>query len=378
MNVNNEHICYLPWVGLDISQQGEFRPCCKYDETSKPLPTSLEEYQSSQELADLKASFLAGEKPPGCRRCWNDEASGLPSKRQIDFAHALNNQIPTLGSIRILGFTFGNSCNLSCRMCDSYASSSWISDEKKLKINFPDLKIYKHQRFYQDAQFMKSILKLSSDVVQIDFAGGETFITGLDEHLEFLDFFVRNKLSNKVSLRYITNGTVFPKNEFWKIWENFKSIEIQISIDGTENQYSYIRHLAKWSDVLNNITLYKQKPNIKMCISHTISILNVFYIPEFTIWCLQNGFGRPYYGLVETPKHYNIQSLPLKIKNRISEKLNRFNFKNVVNYMYESDTSDNFETFIKLTNELDRIRNQSFGKVFPEFHQLLKDEGCQI
>ena len=32
-----------------------------------------------------------------------------------------------------LDFRFGNLCNFSCRMCGSYASSSWVKEDKHFK-----------------------------------------------------------------------------------------------------------------------------------------------------------------------------------------------------------------------------------------------------
>ena len=52
--------CKLPWQGLDISPQGEYKPCCKF---STSIASSMEAYRSSKELAKLKESFLLGEKP---------------------------------------------------------------------------------------------------------------------------------------------------------------------------------------------------------------------------------------------------------------------------------------------------------------------------
>lgn len=374
MKENN--FCHYPWVGLDITPQGEFRPCCKYE--SSKLHSSLSEYKESIELAKLKEEFLAGQRPTACNRCWVDEDSGLPSKRQIDFEQIFNSQPPSMSSYKVLSFTFGNSCNLSCRTCSSYSSSSWINDEESLTKKFPQIKVYKHRRFYQDFAFMQSIIDLSDQLIQIDFAGGETFITGISEHLTFLENFIRLGQSNKIGLRYVTNCTTYPKSEFWELWKKFKSVEIQLSIDGTNDQFNYIRYPADWSDVLTNIKRYQQETNIRVTIGHTVSILNVFYIPEFTIWCLKNNFNRPYLGPVETPKYYNIRSLPLTVKDKIAEKLDRFSFKNVVNYMYKEDLSGQFNDFIQMTQEVDKLRNQNFNETFPEFSQLLKEAGCQI
>lgn len=376
MNVNNEHFCQHPWVGLDITPQGEFRPCCKY---SNMLADNLNDYLSSDELSDLKNKFLAGEKPAGCSRCWSDESAGLPSKRQLDQQYLFKDVPIDLTSFKVLSLAFGNSCNLACATCNSYSSSAWIREEKKAPGKFPTIKIHEHRRFYQDSEFINGIKQISTNLIHVEFPGGEPFLAGIDEHLDFLDYLL-DKNSANISLHYMTNATIFPSIEFWSRWRNFKEVDIQLSIDGTREQYEYIRWPAKWNAVNDVINAYVNKqqtvPNLKLSISHTVSIFNVYYLPEFFKWCLKNKLGKPYIGLVNDPVAYNIRSLPSVIKEKISEKISRFKFENVVSYMYEMDSSDEFKwEYIEL---LDHQRSQTFEVTFPEFYQLLKETTCQI
>lgn len=369
----HNNFCHHPWIGVDITAQGEFRPCCKYDGfTETSYPRSLQEYQASPEILQLKHDLLSGKRADGCRRCWADEDGGLLSKRQIDYAEIFKDKITSLDSYKILSITFGNSCNLTCRTCTSYYSSGWIVPETKLQTKFPAIEIYKHHKFYQDNKFIESILVSFKNVVQIDFAGGETFISGTKAHLEFLDYFIQQGADN-ISLRYVTNGTIFPNNEFWQRWKKFKSLEIQLSVDGTEQQFDYLRYPADWQTVLHNINLYKQQEITKLTVNHTISNLNVFYLPEFVIWCIKNKLGRPHFNLVEAPSHYNIKSLPGTIKQAVADKLLKYNLKNIVEYMNQEDLTSNFDFFLEWTDELDLQRNQSYFDIFPEFGKIIND-----
>ena len=51
------NICYQPWVGLDISPQGEYKPCCKY---SHAISDNYNDYRNSDELNQLKLDHLNG------------------------------------------------------------------------------------------------------------------------------------------------------------------------------------------------------------------------------------------------------------------------------------------------------------------------------
>jgi len=370
------NMCYHPWVGLDITPQGEFRPCCKY---SHFIADNLSDYQNSSELKELQNQFLQGQRPERCKRCWDDEDANLPSKRQLDWQYVFHSKAPDIKSIKILSLPFGNSCNLACRTCNSASSSGWISESEKLRKYFPDIKIYKHQRFYQDEKFINEIKNISSDLIHVEFPGGEPFLAGVNEHLDFLDFLILNDSKN-TSLHYMTNASIFPDDRFWVRWEKFKKVDIQLSIDGIYNQFEYMRWPAVWSSVENNVKSYinKKSNNIQISLSHTVSIFNVFYLPEFIKWCLQNKLGKPYLGMVSSPKMYSIKALPQQVKETLGKKLDRFTFKEIVNYMYSEDLNEEFAGAIKHIHALDQQRNQSFNETFPEFYNILKDAGCQI
>jgi MoaA/NifB/PqqE/SkfB family radical SAM enzyme len=378
LNIVMNNICYHPWVGLDISPQKEFRPCCKYP---KSLADNFKDYQNSIELIELKDQFLKGQKPLGCKKCWDDEDSGMPSKREIDWKYVFNETPPPLDKLKILMLAFGNSCNLACMTCSSYQSTTWIKEEEKLQKIFPNIKIHKHHRFYQDKDFLDQIKQISTEVSHVYLLGGEPFLTGTDEHLDFLDYLISNGSEN-IILHYVTNTTIFATEKFWEKWKKFKKIDLQLSIDGQGQHFNYNRWPAEWDQVLENIKLYQAKvstnPNLKLTVGHVISIFTVFYFPEFFKWCLQNNLKDPYISLLSDPKRYDIRSLPIIVKDKIKEKLDRFKFNEIVEYMYQDDFSDTFDETQKIINLLDKQRNHKFEETFPEFYQLLKDAGCQI
>lgn len=371
-----KHLCHHPWVGLDITPQGEFKPCCKYESI---IDTSLSGYLNNKQLHQLRQEFLQGKRPSGCKRCWDDEDSGLPSKRQLDSKYIFQNQTPDWNSLKVLSLPFGNSCNLACRTCSTYSSSGWIAESKKLKKHLPDLVVYKHQKFYKDKQFIDQIKSLGSDLTHVEFPGGEPFLAGVSEHLDFLDFLIQCGSQN-ISLHYMTNATIVPDESFWHRWSKFKNVDIQLSVDGIDQHFEYLRWPGIWSQVYANIQLFQRKKtsNIQISISHTVSILNVFYLPEFVKWCLQNKLGKPYIGMVSDPTIYSVKILPREIKKIIGDKLNRFMLQEVVTYMNSENLEHELDHAVKQIQIVDQQRGQNFADVFPEFYQLLKDNKCQI
>jgi MoaA/NifB/PqqE/SkfB family radical SAM enzyme len=163
-------MCYHPWVGLDISPQGAFRPCCKYQTA---ISNTLDGYLTSDELHKLRADFISGSRPAGCHRCWRDEDAGIESKRLLDFKYTFDNKIPATDHIQILSLPFGNTCNLACRICNSGSSSKWREEAIKLKTELPEIQVRDHVKFYDNNKFMDPILDLLPGITHIDIPGGE-------------------------------------------------------------------------------------------------------------------------------------------------------------------------------------------------------------
>jgi len=370
-------MCYHPWVGLDISPQGEFKPCCKYTET---VATNVTDYQNSTKIAILRQQFLDGQQPTECIRCWRDEAAGLPSKRILDNEYIFENTAPPLTDIKVLSMPFGNICNLACRICNSYASSKWAQESEKVKASFPDIKIWGHNKFYKDADFMSAIKDITNEVIHVEIPGGEPFFADSSIHIDFLTH-LTNHHPEKISLHYITNGTKFPDYNIITLWRKFKKVDIQISIDGTHAQFEYNRWPANWIIVQTNIKAYldyqKLCNNIQLSVSHSVSIFTIYHLPEFLDWCKSFGLPAPYLGLVNRPLHYSITILPDEAKEVITKKFSGIEkLTPIVNALWAQNNIEELDNFVKYVKILDTQRQQNFADVFPELYQLL-GERCQ-
>jgi sulfatase maturation enzyme AslB (radical SAM superfamily) len=367
------NMCYHPWVGLDINPQGGFKPCCKYQ---NHLSDNLDDYLASPELDQLRNDFLNNKRPTGCNSCWSDEDAGLPSKRTIDNKYIFAERAPNLNSLKVLSLPFGNTCNLACRTCGSFASSRWGQEERKLKKYFPDITILGHKKFYKDSNYIEKIKNISTELIDITFPGGEPFITGVPQQLEFLDFLLETNPEN-ITINYITNTTTFPPEEFWDKWGRFKQINIQLSIDGIEEMFEYTRWPASWNECYTNIKRYQQMQeihsNLRLSISHTVSVFNIFNIQDFFIWCLKEKLPEPYIGMVHYPEYYSIKILPPQIKEKIKEKITSKKFDFVINYMDQTNSNEFvFDTTVKWIKSVDKLRNQNFSVLRSEFAEFLK------
>ena len=363
--------CYNPFTGLDISTSGNLKPCCKFLDDQIPkfnIKNGLNSYKNSIWLNNLQKEFKNNKKPKGCERCWKEEDAGITSKRQMDSAQ-FDEKFKEL-DIDDTGFTnvavaFGNICNLACRICGPKDSSRWVAEMKK-----HENKSYPITQWFKDPAIIEDLFKHTKDAVHLDIPGGEPILLEIPEHFEFLEKF--KDRSHEISLHYTTNATNFPKKKFINLWKKFKSVDIQMSIDGIEKKYEYNRWPAKWNKVYNIMLKYKKlskdNTNIKLSISHTVSAFTVNYVDDFVKWCVVNGFPRPWLGPLDKPDHYRPGIFPEHIKKKIIANLqsSRFNdVKNLVSYV-EQDDQQYYLLFKDNIQRLDHNRKQNFSKTFPE------------
>jgi MoaA/NifB/PqqE/SkfB family radical SAM enzyme len=193
MNIPHDKFCVLPWISLEASPIGTVRPCCLADneivnnsgDKFKLLTSTFDEIQSSRHMQTLREEFLAGGQPKTCRRCWAEESAGRTSKRM----HTLN-RLKHMGitpewtadakPLMFLDLKLGNICNLKCRICGSWSSSQFATEELKF---VEDKKSSFHYEMLQDgawprenSQFWTELHESLTHIRYIEFTGGEPFM----------------------------------------------------------------------------------------------------------------------------------------------------------------------------------------------------------
>lgn len=365
--------CYSPWTNLDIDPAGNITPCCKfqrkyYTETFNIQTNSIEKYLDSNLLRSVKQEFDQGQWPAGCERCRIEEKNGIPSKRQLDWERwhqHYKNYDRSENKFLTASVAFGNTCNLKCITCNSYSSSRWQQEYREIyQID------HSHVQFYRQ-DFVERFTELAPGLMHLDVPGGEPFISGVSQQQALLQYYINIGRASDMTLHYTTNATIFPDQSWWKLWNHFKEIDLQLSIDGIESRYEYIRFPAKWNTLVKNVDQYldKQLHNFKLSVSHTVSAYNIYYLDEFFNWCQTTGLPRPWLGRVHTPSHMRPTVWPQKIRVEITDHLKSSSHNDVkiwANHIANTDDSAMFDTFKIKLHEHDRHRNLDFKSVFPE------------
>jgi len=372
--------CYSPWTNIDISPTGDVTPCCKFQtsyctQKFNIQNSSIDEYANSEFIAEIKQQFKQDEWPAGCERCRIEEDNSIESKRILDYTrwkehydnYDLNSNKFITSSI-----AFGNTCNLKCITCGPQSSSRWQKEYFDLyQVDVP------HHKFYKN-NFVMDFVEHAPYIIHVDIPGGEPFLSGVKEQQELLNYYIDNDQASKISLHYTTNGTTFPDDTWWSLWEHFKEIDLQLSIDGIGNRYEYIRYPAIWTELTNNVDCYitkeTQLANVRLSVSHTVSAYNIYYLDEFVSWCYTVGLPKPWLGRVHNPVHMRPTVWPSEVCKNIADHLNTSSHDDVrvwAGLVTNENDSKHFETFWIKMQQHDQYRGLDFNKIFPEMTKYL-------
>jgi MoaA/NifB/PqqE/SkfB family radical SAM enzyme len=334
---------------------------------------TLNEYVGSDFLSKIKQDFEQGNWPQGCKRCQIEEQNNIESKRQLDYqrwAEHYNQYQLHSNQFITASIAFGNTCNLKCITCGPDSSSRWQQEYREIyNIDIDNV------RFYRD-DFVNTFIEQAPNIVHLDIPGGEPFLSGVKEQQQLLKYYVESGQSKNIILHYTTNATLFPDTSWWNLWQHFKEIDLQLSIDGVGTRYEYIRYPGNWNKLILNVVQYQdsQSDNFRLSISHTVSAYNIYYLDEFVSWCYNQGLPRPWLGRVHNPAHMRPTVWAGEAKEKIINQLNRSSYEDVKNWaklMDQNDDSNLFEQFRQRLHQHDQYRSTNFAETFLELAQYI-------
>jgi MoaA/NifB/PqqE/SkfB family radical SAM enzyme len=402
MNIPHDKFCVLPWVSLETSPIGTVRPCCLAEEeivddagVKFDLNTAtFTGIQNSYYMQDIRQQFLDGKQPQTCRKCWREERSGRTSKRMhtLDrLKHMLPDQTWTADAkpLMFLDLKLGNICNLKCRICGSWSSSTFAAEELSQLSPGEDKKSNHHYLMLkqgawprENPTFWQEIDQISDQIQYIEFTGGEPFM--IQEHFDMLQGLVNRGLAGSIEIHYNTNGTQFPEHAE-HIWRHFKTVEIAFSIDDVGHRFEYQRTGAVWQEVVANIEKFKQiktrLSNIQLQVCSTVNVFNVYYLESLATWIDQQAFDFVYWNMMHEAYYFSISTLPQDAKQSIIGHLkqaqvssrHQLEFERIIDFMSNGASLDGNILRMRIA-DLDRKRNQNLVEVEPEFAKLINYE----
>ena len=270
--------CKIFEHGVCIGPTGAVRPCCAFMTKGVPSMRWEEDWKSRHDKwnEQSKTSWLRQ-----CIECEQDEELNGHSLRMY-----YNEELKYAEGIKYWDLKINNTCNLACRMCDPTSSSIW----QQIASADPDRELSKHyhrpitEKWHKEA---RDFLPLMIDASHVKFTGGEPFL--IPQVKKIIEGLIEMDVAGAINLQLITNGT-HNISQWNHLFEQFKRVNISISIDAIGKRYEYIRPHASWEEVSNNVIEWnKSKPkNSHIWISELPMILNKNHLWEVKDWCSQN------------------------------------------------------------------------------------------
>ena len=408
-----------PFTGLATREDGAICACCRSHPIGFIQDAPLEYHWNGEVMQEIRRQVLRGERPKQCEPCFSLEDQGVESLRQRHIAgkipEARINLYPDAVSKMAHDFTMpfeiptmelklNNLCNLKCRMCHPMDSTSWndwseVKEFYKKEGNIMYAIVEEHglenkphlDKFQDNPEWWASLEKLLPHFRRVEFAGGEPLMD--PQHYRILDMLA--PYGNQIEIKYATNLSMLGKSNrtVWEYWPKFKSVAVNVSIDGMGDSYEYIRGNASWSELVNNIKQIQTIPNISRIVGAvTVQVSNVLILDKMIKYFLDDLGIVFHTHRVEYPKILSAQVLPFDLRDLAIKRLQAVSscvkdFKLVkqhpqlleytlgqiqdnINYL-QRDQSEKWQDCIEFNRRLDNTREQSFTDVTPEFKQYI-------
>ena len=397
--IESETFCMLPWMHLHAFPDGRAYPCCfAFDKlhVGNVNEQSMEEVFNGDKMKQMRLNMLANKKSRECVKCYDQEDSGFFSLRLSSNKHFGHNISMTENTkpdgtadfmIKYWDIRFSNLCNMACRSCGTWFSSNWYEDHKKLTGAPPNhAKIMKAGRNSND--IWDQLLKQFDHVEQFYFAGGEPII--MEEHLRILKELDKRKMYH-VRLIYNTNfsKSTFKGTDIFELWNKFDSVSIGASLDAEGPRAELMRKGTVWEEtVANRKRMLAVCPQVDFYISATVGLSNCLHVLDFHKSWVEKGFIKPQdfnFNLLQYPLWQRMDLLPQNEKEKVTAKYKEHiewlksqdhltraskGFESALDWMNKKDMSRHLPTFVGETRKYDKIRDENFTDVFPEWKDL--------
>jgi len=395
--------CNSPWYELHVYWDGSLGFCCQasgrlYTDTEKYniKNMSIHEWYNSDPMKDARLSMFKPAMSTLCSVCKNAEQVSCTSRRHnsniksVIFTKSNFNesyqQSPGFDKFSQssingdytglpidLHIDLGNHCNLSCKICNMQASSKIAAQE--LNWGNSQAATYIGTDWTKDPQvwnkFLNELLTIPA-LHNIHFMGGETLLSQRFEDL--IDFMTLHKRF-ELNFSFVANGTLFNQQLIDKLCK-FNRIGIEISIESLSAHNSYQRQGTNTTEVLANIEKYLQycNDNVSVTIRPAISTLTIGSYHTLLQYCLDKQLVIKNL-IVTEPAYYNVQILPMPIRQQYLKNYKLLLEKNklVYNLDTEFNSSAKQQTDTIIANQINQCINLLTAQTHDDSNTLLGD-----
>jgi radical SAM protein with 4Fe4S-binding SPASM domain len=409
-----DRFCPMPFHHLNIKHNGKVSACWRYtDRIGDYRENSLKEIWNSKATRELRRALLAGEKPVGCKSCWDFEENGSVSTRQTcvkTYQEVAKGQVTNSLSgdfsypeseIKSIEVRFDTTCNMMCRHCGPDYSSQWQEATEKSE------KLARLMGRYGVAEERSKPVKLTETLIdevcdelapnlnEILVAGGEPLIHA--KHFEFLKRIQKEAPHIRISYNSNLATLSYRGESLVELWKPFREVWMRVSLDGCPKIYPYKRVGQSLHKVEKNIAILNEAlPQADLSATCTVSLYNITRLVDIIRYFVSLDV---YFhaSLVQYPKALNIRLLPKSLKRKLTKEVSDWLSKDplsiieslstrvnpriqlariekytssVLNYMNGLDWSSDWQDFLDYAAVLDDYHSTNLFEVYPEYLEL--------
>jgi organic radical activating enzyme len=359
--------CFATTNSFQVDAQGKDSPCCKFKGNFADVTSysSVSEIFADPKLIELKNQHENGNWTKACLRCQQDEHTGKQSRRMMYDVIGLSK------TDYFIDVSLGNYCNLKCRMCGPENSTQWYADYEVLaKNNLATSEPY--QSYLMDDATIEMIAEFISTVtgrVIVEVKGGEPLLMPNSE--KFFTSLSNCANANNIEIWIATNGTRIP-TWFESCISKFKTAEISVSVDGTNETYSYIRGTKHpYKDVIQNSIVINNMKNVMLRFNVVVQNLNIRNVAELydDLYSIVGSHAKITLILLRFPIYYQINIYPDDKKDCIVRDMNdrsisqNSSYRAIVNLLMMPSDTNSWNMFRRVTGILDTRRAQDITGV---------------
>jgi len=354
-----------------ITTNGDTKSCCYFD---IDLPSKLNLDTHNKLLSEVDIA-------QACKHCINIEKSGTTWSHRKIFKEDRD---------YVISIFFDSLCNQTCVTCfpevSSSAAKEWYDSKFISKIEY--------ERVRKIPQYGDEKLELVKDIVRrrpnesiiIEVYGGEP--TSSPHLLPMIEWLVEEGYSKNITLSLISNGSRVLKNIESHL-PNFKTIKVSFSIDGVNDQFTYLRWPTTFETLQNNIDVYyklsKEHGNLILSYNLTLSWMNALVFFDFLDWL----YGRydtiqPYLTKLVGKDYFSVDVLSDETRQMLVEKAKKYvliipdayrAIEYYIDYMsgrVVESSKDRMIKGIQHMKELDAVRKTDCTQLFKDIIELEK------
>lgn len=419
--------CSTPYSLVMIQPDGSYRMCClsndsEYDmggcmtedgQLMNIFTHTLRDALNSKWHKLLREAHNAGERHQMCEVCYQrDDIEG--NSRRMYVSDIIPQRVDGYTTIQMLpsilknneviaepialDLRFGNLCNLKCVTCGPWYSDKWIEEYEQFygtanytfggaNVKSPkDGKVFnivddsKSTPWWESQIWWDRLDEVKPHLKHLYITGGEPMI--VPAHDELLKRLVDANVAKNILIEIDTNLTALnPK--VMEYWNQFKRIDLRISIDDVYDQYTYFRFPGKWSVMEKNIKRVMEAgaDNVFPILTTCITPLNLFSIQQIYDFNSKMGFDQnPHFRYVEKPRHLDLRFLTQRQKEFAIAELEKQEAPaaaRTIKYLQNNFDLVNVgevKKFIRFFDFLDESRGLNWRQTYPLAAQMYNEE----